>query len=226
MNAAKLVTRARHILLDFDGPVCAVFSHLPDHAAADRLRARLAELEQQPLPADVAQAHNPFDVLAHAHTLGRTAALEVETVFREAEVQAVRNAQQAPELCPALQHFAAHDRVVTIVSNNSAAAVEAYLQQEGLSRYVSDIAARTPTDIDRLKPDPHLLHRAMTAHGTSPGECLMIGDSSSDIQAARAAGTAVVAYANKPGKHQRLAAHHPDAIIRDLTELMPNRATT
>lgn len=225
MNAAELVTRARHILLNFNGPVCTVFGHLPDHVAADRLRARLAEFEQ-PLPADVAQAHDPFEVLAHAHTLGRTVAYEVETVFREVEVEAVRNAPQAPALPPALEHLAAHDRAVTIVSNNSTTAVEAYLQQEGLSRYVSDIAARTPTDIDRLKPDPHLLHRAMTAHGTSPSECLMIGDSSSDIQAARAAGIAVVAYANKPAKHQRLAAHHPDAIIRDLSELMPDRATT
>jgi hypothetical protein len=53
-------------------------------------------------------------------------------------------------------------------------------------------------------------------HGEDP----LVGDSDTDITAARRAGTAVVAYANKPGKHDLLAAHRPDAVIDDLHELV------
>jgi phosphoglycolate phosphatase-like HAD superfamily hydrolase len=47
----------------------------------------------------------------------------------------------------------------------------------------------------------------------------MIGDSVTDIQAAKAAGTKVIAYANKPGKRERFAAHQPDALIDSMTVL-------
>ena len=52
-----------------------------------------------------------------------------------------------------------------------------------------------------------------------PGACVLIGDSITDITAARAAGTAVVGYANKPDKHHSFATHQPDAIISSMDEI-------
>ncbi len=168
-------------------------------------------------------AHDPFEVLAYAIRIDDSTARAVEDAFRVGEVEAVDKAPQTPDLPAVLDYLASDGRVVTIVSNNSTDAVETYLRTTGLGRYISSVSARTVDDAGRLKPQPHLLQQAMAIHGTSPGECLMIGDSTTDIQAARAAGTLVVAYANKPGKRERLAAHQPDAIIDHMADLLPQR---
>ena len=47
----------------------------------------------------------------------------------------------------------------------------------------------------------------------------MIGDSPSDIQAARQAAAAAIAFANKPTKRDRLAALHPDATVDRMADL-------
>jgi phosphoglycolate phosphatase-like HAD superfamily hydrolase len=50
--------------------------------------------------------------------------------------------------------------------------------------------------------------------------CLMIGDFLTDIEAARAAGSPGIAYANKPAKWERFAPQQPDAILGHMTELL------
>ncbi|WP_234361448.1 HAD family hydrolase [Plantactinospora sp. BB1] len=64
--------------------------------------------------------------------------------------------------------------------------------------------------------------------GTDPGrrpraarrtrDCLLVGDSLSDIQAARAAGVVAIGYANKPGKRERFGA--ADAVIDSMADLV------
>ena len=59
----------------------------------------------------------------------------------------------------------------------------------------------------------------------TPDACVLIGDSTTDILAARAAGTAVIAYANKHHKRDSFAAYRPDAIIDSITDLTEALAT-
>lgn len=54
---------------------------------------------------------------------------------------------------------------------------------------------------------------------TTPDQCVMIGDSATDIEAAHAARVAAIAYANKPGKRTRFAVYRPAAIIDHMCEL-------
>jgi len=53
----------------------------------------------------------------------------------------------------------------------------------------------------------------------APSDAVLIGDSVTDIQAARAAGTAAIAYANKPGKDRALRSFDPDALITSMDEI-------
>ncbi|WP_307793100.1 HAD-IA family hydrolase [Amycolatopsis sp. MtRt-6] len=69
------------------------------------------------------------------------------------------------------------------------------------------------------KPSPHLLCQATAALEISPGECVFIGDSLSDMEAAQAAGVQSVGYANKPGKHTQLASVGASAITEALADL-------
>ena len=65
------------------------------------------------------------------------------------------------------------------------------------------------------------MHKAIAGLGAfvSPGHCAMIGDSPSDVTAARQARVAVIGYASRPGKSELLADAGPDVIIADLAEI-------
>jgi beta-phosphoglucomutase-like phosphatase (HAD superfamily) len=51
-----------------------------------------------------------------------------------------------------------------------------------------------------MKPDSGMVLDAVRAVGGHPAACVLVGDSMSDIVAARAAGVRIVAYANRPSK--------------------------
>jgi phosphoglycolate phosphatase-like HAD superfamily hydrolase len=85
---------------------------------------------------------------------------------------------------------------------------------------VAGVSARTDPDPNLLKPNPHLLRRAIELLESTSSNCLMIGDSLTDIEAARAAGSPGITYANKPAKWERFAPQQPDAIIGHMTELL------
>lgn len=219
MTPAEVLAGRQHVLLDFDGPVCAVFGgDITDQAVADELKQLVAGAD---LPPDVAAAHDPFDVLRFAGKVSAAAAEALESRFRDLEVQAVATAPETPGARTAIEALIASGRTVTIVSNNSAAAVRHYLDIHGLSELISQISARESADTQLLKPDPFLIRRVNDGLGARPSACVMIGDSETDIDAARAAGTAVIGYANKPGKCVRLQRRGADAVIDQLSELLP-----
>jgi phosphoglycolate phosphatase len=69
------------------------------------------------------------------------------------------------------------------VSNNSDRAVRAYLTQHGLDDRVSYIAARTSTDPALLKPSPYLIQQTIAGLDAEPGECALVRDTVTDIEA-------------------------------------------
>lgn len=215
-SSAEVLAAVRHVLLDFDGPVCAVFGGTSDHEVADLLRG---VLNDDQMPAEVAISSDPFAVLRFAATLGPKRAAQVEQQLARLEVQAVASAPPTTGAREAV--VALHDagRSITIVSNNSTQAIMAYLQTHELTPWITGVVGRTDPSPGLLKPHPHLLGRAMHDRRAQPDECVLIGDSISDIAAAQTARTAVIAYANKAGKHHQFAALCADAIIDSMAEL-------
>lgn len=92
-----------------------------------------------------------------------------------------------------------------------------YLERQGLASEVDAVVGRTHHDAALLKPNPHLLGAALRALGAHSEYALVVGDSTSDVAAARAIGTRSIGYANKPGKSARLIAAGADAVIETLT---------
>jgi phosphoglycolate phosphatase len=70
-----------------------------------------------------------------------------------------------------------------------------------------------------MKPSPHLIEQAAQALAVEPDACTLIGDQTTDVQAARSIGAASIGYANKPGKSDDLTAAGADAIIERISEL-------
>jgi HAD superfamily hydrolase (TIGR01509 family) len=109
-------------------------------------------------------------------------------------------------------------RRIAVVSNNSADCIHAYLSAHQLTTYVQLVIGRPEAVPERMKPHPYPVLAAIGELGAEPGECLLVGDSFSDIEAAQAAGVAVIGYANKPGKRERLT--DADVVIDSMAELV------
>jgi phosphoglycolate phosphatase len=201
-DLSALLQRARVLLLDFDGPICAIFA---GHAAPQIARELLDALRDDghPVPEHLDAPTDPFDVLRYAATLGPDATERTDTRLRAAELAAVPTAKPTLHADELIRVWHDAGRQVAAVSNNSQPAVTAYIDRHGIQ--LDAIVGRTSADPALLKPSPHLVLRALAALGATAGESILLGDSPSDIDAARHAGIVAIGYANKPGKHQRLA---------------------
>jgi HAD superfamily hydrolase (TIGR01662 family) len=221
VTLAQLLEERRHVLLDFDGPVCAVFGRRGSRHAADAVRRALGAEEWRRIgDAKPSYSEDPFDVLRYAwSTLDREKADAAERALTAYEIGAVREAPAIPGAVEAIEALRASGHTVTIVSNNSEAAIRAFIDEHGLADQIDGIAGRTRARVEDLKPEPYLLRRALGDREAEPADAVLIGDSITDIQAARAAGTAVIAFANKPGKDRALRSFEPEALIRSMDEV-------
>ncbi|WP_246213559.1 HAD family hydrolase [Kitasatospora viridis] len=193
-----------HVLLDFDGPVCGVFSGLPAPEVARRLRRVLPDDGQ--CQAIGATETDPLSLLRSIAHFWPDLAGDADAALTALEVEAVQSGRPNPEGESVLRSCAVTGRRVSIVSNNSGAAIARYLADHGLSDLVAGVFGRPPGDLSSMKPSPRLLLGAMEAAGTDPEHCIFVGDAVRDVEAGHSAGVRTIGYANKPGKDARLAA--------------------
>ena len=214
----RILSTTEALLLDFDGPVCSVFAGFPAPVVADQLRDVLIQGGHN-IPDDVRASTDPFDVLFYAAKLGPEEARFLEATFRAHEVEAVQSAEPTSQAHELMRTWKASGRSLAIVSNNSVAAVEAYLDIHDLRAAVDLVSARINADLSQLKPSPYLVTNATLMLGVEPSVCTFVGDSLTDIEAANSAGTRSIAYANKPGKAEQFVAMAPDVIVTTLVSL-------
>ncbi len=216
----QILANTEALLLDFDGPICSVFAGIPAPAVADQLRDVLAEGGHTDLPNDVRTAADPFDVLFYAAKLGQDEARYVEAAFRAHEVEAVQSARPTPSSTELVRAWMTTGRSLAIVSNNSVAAIETYLEIHGLRVAITVVSARNSGDILRLKPDPYLIVDAVDELAVPSSRSTLIGDSITDMQASHAAQVNSIGFANKPGKDSQLFAARADLVITDIRVLL------
>lgn len=216
--AAVPVLRAtRSVLLDFDGPVCSIFAGLPAPQVAAELTTILT-MYGQPIPPGVDQA-DPLDLIRHAGSRGPELLYLAERYLGGAELRAAETAEPTPGAAAFLVACRDTGRPVAIVSNNSAPAVTRYLDQVGLAPLVAHVEGRIPVAPELMKPHPTILRRALVAVEGAAASAVIVGDSTTDVQAGQAVGVRCLGYANKPGKDQRLRDAGADAVIGSMTEL-------
>ncbi len=209
-----ILRRVRVVLLDFDGPVCAVFAGVGDTPIADHLRASLNDAGY---PTNGTDQLGPHGVLAYAATLDQAAAHIVEAELAAAELDAIQTATPTAGAREFLTACADTGRPVVMASNNNAEAIAAYLDRHQLRQLVAHIEGRDPDDARRMKPNPWVIRRAVAHAAVPPRDAVLIGDAVTDIDAAHSADVPVVGYANKPGKAAGL--QDADAIATDMHEL-------
>jgi HAD superfamily hydrolase (TIGR01509 family) len=216
---ADILTPTRHLLLDFDGPICDVYAGLPAPTVAEHLRELLTGQDRQ-LPANVARSDDPLEVFAYAAAIDTELAARAEAELTSLEETAVTTAKPAAYVHEVVTSARESGRTVSVVSNNSERAVNTYLTQHGLADRIDLVIARTTHDPALLKPSPHLIEKALDALSAAPSACAFVGDSTTDIEAAAIVGVPSIGYANKPGKKDRLAQAGAAAVISSLSDLV------
>lgn len=217
----RILTRTRHLLLDFDGPMCDFYPGQTGRPVADQLRQYLRD-QQVPLPGGIAHTDSPIEIFTYAATISPALAASIEAELTALEITASASAAPngcVPDLLVACRESA---RTVTVVSNASANAIHAYLAQHALSSLVTHVAGRASPDPGLLKPSPHLIEQALSALNADPSICTMAGDSPSDVQSASQARVASIGYASNPSKYEQLSTAGADVIITSLADLVPH----
>ncbi|WP_030061433.1 MULTISPECIES: HAD family hydrolase [Streptomyces] len=212
---ANALRPVKHVLLDFDGPVCSVFAGLPAPEVARRLREGLLASGEQAL-AGAEDESDPLALLRLVSNARPDLTQSTDAALAALETEAVQVGRPTPGGESVLRACARSRRLVSVVSNNAGAAIETYLSEHGLSSYVAGVFGRAPGDPSSMKPNPRLLLEAMEAAGSGPEDCVFIGDAARDVEAGEAAGVPTIGYANKPGKDAKLAAAGAVVIVDSM----------
>lgn len=107
---------------------------------------------------------------------------------------------------------------MAVVTNKPQRFVAPLLQEVGLAGYFEWLIGgdTLPTQ----KPDPGALLHVMREAGVSAEQALFIGDSRSDVLAARAAGVTVAAVSYGYNHGEPIAAENPDLLVDSLSALI------
>lgn len=106
-----------------------------------------------------------------------------------------------------------------VVSSKTRLGVGRGLELFELGRYFRTVICLE--DTARHKPDPEPVALGVDRLGLEPAQVLMVGDSPSDIEAGRSAGTGTAAVAWSTFPSEELAGVHPDHLLGTFGELLP-----
>lgn len=132
-----------------------------------------------------------------------------------------KNTSQRSHLYPGvregLDYLKAEGYKLGCVTNKAAQFTEPLLRDLGIYDYFGIVVSGD--SLPKKKPDPLPLLHAAEFFGVDPAHCLMIGDSISDVKAARAAGFQIVCMSYGYNHGQDIREAHPDAVIDSMAEL-------
>lgn len=206
-----------YLLMDFDGPICSVFAGFPAGQVAENLRSHLRTAAPHRWMADVS---DPHAVLRASIELGQDVAALAHRELAHLEVEAVKSATPTPFAAEVIRNAREAGNLVAVVSNNAEAAVREYLSTVNLLDEVKYISARSSEDPSLMKPNPHLVTRAISALSGNAERTALVGDQVSDVIAAHRAGVRAIGYANKEGKADEFRNASADLVITSMAELL------
>jgi HAD superfamily hydrolase (TIGR01549 family) len=221
----QIMDPVKAILFDMDGPLCHLFASFPASEVAHTLKLSLKQFDC--LPEEAILEDDPFEVLrSFERTWPKTFRHEVQLSIWEQKLTSMEiyAALEAPptafvdQLLPALQE---NNIDMAIVTNNNTEAARNFLRtNEWHGFFGSAVFGRLNSDFRNLKPNPKVLQDAMQHLKMKPTQCLMIGDSVTDYQAAKASGVPFLGYSNTFSGAKRLFDAGAENVISDYVPLL------
>ncbi|WP_329120587.1 HAD family hydrolase [Streptomyces sp. NBC_01465] len=222
-NLKRVIAAAENVLFDFDGPICRLFAGREARVVAESLVAWLEEHGRHVLLTEEERASgDPHAVLRAVDRIhpGSDLVEELEERLTREELRAARTAWPTAYADPLIQTLRAVGVRLAIATNNSPRVARAYLADRGLTECFGPHVYGRTTDLHLLKPDPDCIRRAVASLGARPSASLMVGDTVTDLYAARAAGVAFLGYARSEEKAKRLYAAGAETVVDSMLPVL------
>lgn len=218
-NLGHLLSSAEVLLVDFDGPICSIFDGYPAPTVARDIRKHIEDIGIAP-HGPIATDEDPMALLPWSSELGVPHVTRlIEDALCDAELRAAETARPTIGVQDMLRAARSRGLPVAIVSNNSARAISRYLRLARLDDLVAFIAGRAYAAPNLMKPHPDVVIRALAWAGVAPRSAVVIGDSVADIDAASAAGTASIGFANRASKYEALTRAGAAVVVDDIATI-------
>lgn len=211
---------SRAVLFDLDG---TLLDTVPDIAAAvDRtlLDLGLPAAGLQRVRGWVGNGAGKLLERALHHAGADAAALHeraLQRFLRHYGEEFTARSQPYPGTLDALQALGARGLRLAVCTNKPSAFVRPLLEHFGMARYFG--LSLGADELPQKKPHPAPLLHIAAAFGLAPAQCLMVGDSINDVEAARAAQMPVAAVSYGYNHGGPIADSQPDVVIDSLAEL-------
>jgi phosphoglycolate phosphatase len=219
----RFLSGVRAILFDLDG---TLIDTAPDIAAA--VDATLRELERPALDDARVRSYigRGVDVLLHRVLSGERDGNVAPDVHERARAVFLehyahhngRTAEVYPGVREGIEHARRLGLALACVTNKPQAFSDALLALVGLDRYLAFVQGGDA--LPRGKPDPLPLRHAADRLGLDPSACLMVGDSSNDAAAARAAGMPVVLVGYGYSEDRPVDTIDCDAVVASIADVV------
>ena len=214
--------RIRLILFDLDG---TLVDSVPDLAWCGNEMLRQLDLPERGLDSARAWVGNGVERFVKRFLSGEMDAEPDEELFARGldlfnrlYIDNVSERSQVyPGVIECLQQLAGGDLHLACVTNKPEPFTSDLIAAMGLDSYFELVVAGDTTA--RKKPDPMPLHYAADHFGLDYAECMMVGDSSNDVRAARAAGFAIACVPYGYNHGNDIGESRPDLIVENLIEL-------
>ncbi len=108
---------------------------------------------------------------------------------------------------------------LAVVTTRARPEALSFLQQQDLERYFPVVVTRL--DVWRMKPHPEPVRRAAQLLGVNTERCLMVGDTTVDVLAARRAGALAVGVLSGFGERDELLRAGACLVLGSAVELLP-----
>ncbi|MBN9430313.1 MAG: phosphoglycolate phosphatase [Burkholderiales bacterium] len=221
MNTRSLRDAIRAVIIDLDG---TLLDTIPDLAAASnamRVDLGLPPLSQQTIARYVGKG---AEILVHRALTdsldGRVAAEHFErgmaAFHHHYERENGRHARLYPGVAEGLAAMRALGLRLACVTNKPQQFADPLLVRAGLAPYFELTLGGDA--LPRRKPDPLPLLHVGERFGAPPAQTLMIGDSSNDARAARAAGMPVLVVPYGYNEGQPVSSIDADGVVESLLQ--------
>jgi len=216
------LARIRGLCFDLDGTLVetddAVAARLADFLRSIRILLPLRDPAAAARKAVMAAESPANAVLAAIDRLGLDEVLApvLDRLHRARGLEPASAFQPVPGALEALAGLAPRFPMALITSRESRSA-EAFLDSFDLRRVFRCVASARTTR--RGKPDPEPVRWAAACLGLAPPMCLMVGDTTVDVRAGRAAGAQTAAVLSGFGERRELERAGADVVLESVADL-------
>ncbi|MEU1148914.1 phosphotransferase [Streptomyces sp. NPDC005863] len=211
------------VLFGFDGPLCRLYPDGSSRRVADELRkhVRASGYEDLLTPREERTA-DPHDVLRALDRArpGSEVVARLQELLTAGEARAALTASRTPGAAELVRELRRRQVRIAVVTDNSPRAVAAHLHRSGLSAaFGPHIYGRTDSP-SLLEPHPDSLERALNALGAEPADALMIGNTATEVLAARNAKVLFVGHAHDEAGERALRDAGAEVVVPSLDPLL------